>query len=507
MFYLSLSFPNTGAGRKTGVLVLLGALLGGCSLNPHNVDVELTEHPVQAKASNFDSAMRDLGLMSQIYDSKKVHIMARDIIDNTGSSIATEAEIPRDVTEMLKTTLNGFGGNVVFIPYDPDFILNSANTGYSGFREKLMPDVVVSGGITEFDRGLETRGKNTDLALEGSIDDNDIGVDFSDQEKASLASITLDFNLVNFKTLAGIPRMQAVNHIKVEKAQAENSLAFSIIGNTVGLKGEVKKVQGRHAAVRLVVQVSMIEVLGKYLALPYWRLLPNVGRDPVVVDQVLAQLYTMDEPTRVRKVQEYLALNGYVVTLTGKLDEPTQAALADFVSKRPGLKATVNDETYLALFESVPLDFSTLQKRRLIGSLQDSAVAANSEVSRDGRLRVSANSRTLQVGEDVRLDFQVAVPMYVRIFNVSSAGEVLSLFPNEFQGDGLLLPGSHYRIPSADAGYALKVTGPAGQERILAVASPEPVPAELQVVDPNGQLTEEAKAFFPTAVEMNIQVQ
>lgn len=507
MFDRTLHDPQLRRWHKGPVMVLLGVMLGGCSLNPHNVDVELTEHPVEPKVSNFDSAMRDLGLMSQIYDTKKLHIMARDIIDNTGSSIATEAEIPRDVTEMLKTTLNGFGGNVVFIPYDPDFILNSANTGYSGFREKLMPDVVVSGGITEFDRGLETRGKNTDLALEGTVDGNDLGVDFSDQEKASLASITLDFNLVNFKTLAGIPRMQAVNHIKVEKAQAENSLAFSIIGNTVGLKGEVKKVQGRHAAVRLVVQVSMIEVLGKYLALPYWRLLPNVERDPVVIEQILAQLYTLDEPARVRKVQEYLALNGYVVTLNGKLDEPTQAALADFATKRPGLKPTINDDMYLALFEAVPLDFSTLQKRRLIGSLQDHAVAANSEVSRDGRLRVSANSRTLRVGEDVRLDFQVAVPMYVRIFNVSSAGEVWSLFPNEFQGDGLLLPGSHYQIPPQNAGYALKVTGPAGQERIVAVASPEPVPAQLQIVDAQGQLTQEAKAFFSTAVEMAIQVQ
>lgn len=507
MFSMSLSYPKAGCWHKASAIALLGVLLGGCSLNPHNVDVELTEHPVESKASNFDQAMRDLGMMSQIYDTKKVHIMARDIIDNTGSSVATEAEIPRDVTEMLKTTLNGFGGNVVFIPYDPDFILNSANTGYSGFREKLLPDVVVSGGITEFDRGLETRGKNTDLALEGTVEGNDIGVDFSDQEKASLASITLDFNLVNFKTLAGIPRMQAVNHIKVEKAQAENSLAFSIIGNTVGLKGEVKKIQGRHAAVRLVVQVSMIEVLGKYLALPYWRVLPNVERDPVVIDQVLAQLYTMDEPKRVRKVQEYLALNGYVVTLNGTLDEATQAALADFAAKHPGLKPTINDETYLALFESVPLDFSTLQKRRLIGSLQDNSVAANSEVSRDGRLRVTANSRTLRVGEDVRIDFQVAVPMYVRIYNVSSSGEVWSLFPNEFQGDGLLLPGSHYQIPPANAGYALKVTGPAGQERIVAVASPEPVPAELPVVDAQGQLTSEAKTFFATAVEMNIQVQ
>jgi len=146
-------------GSKLATAILFVSLLGACSKHLHNVDVTLNETPPESKSTSFTQAIYDLGLMTEIYNSEQVNVMPKNIIDDTGSNLATLAEIPRDITEMLKSTLNAIGGKVVFIPYDPDFILASAQVGYSEFGEKLVPQVVVSGGITEFDRGLETRGK------------------------------------------------------------------------------------------------------------------------------------------------------------------------------------------------------------------------------------------------------------------------------------------------------------------------------------------------------------
>ena len=80
--------------------------------------------------------------------------MAKEIVDNTGTSVATSGEIPRDITEMVKSTLNGIGGNVIYIPYEPEFMTNTAGTGYSDFADKILPQVVLSGGITEFDMSV-----------------------------------------------------------------------------------------------------------------------------------------------------------------------------------------------------------------------------------------------------------------------------------------------------------------------------------------------------------------
>lgn len=191
--------------------------------------------------------------------------------------------MPQNITEMLKSALNSIGGRVTFIPYDPAYMENSRITGYSKFENKIVPDVAVSGGITEFDRGLETRGKNLNAGVETEPFTNipdwfpweTIGMEYGQGQKTSTASITVDFNLIDFQTLSGLSRMQTVNTIKVYKGSNEKELGITMFGPTFGIKGSIKKVQGRHAAIRLLSRLRTIQIVGKYLKLPYWRLLPS----------------------------------------------------------------------------------------------------------------------------------------------------------------------------------------------------------------------------------------
>lgn len=489
-----------------GVALIFAGLLAGCA-SPHKVDVALPDELPHVKTTEFDQSLRDLGLMTQIYATPQVRIMARDILDNTGANLPTSAEIPRDVTEMLKSTLNAIGGNVRFIPYDPDFMLNSASTGYSGFKEKLLPDVVVVGGITEFDRGLESRGKNTDVGLDGTLKKNDIGAEFSYLDKTSVSSISLDFNMIDFQSLAGIPRIQAINTIRVHKALAEDSMAFSIIGNALGLKGTVKKVQGRHAAVRVLVQLSMIQVTGKYLQVPYWRLIPGGEEDPVVIDQIVENFYTMDENTKVRKIQEYLALSGYDVSITGQFDEATQTALSKFSETSSDADGQISKETYLALFRSVPLNYETLSKRKLLDAQDTQTATRQSAVSEQGLLRLSTNGTTFRIGEEIKLSFAVSAPLYVRVYNVSSNGEIAELFPTKPADRMKVRPGQDYPVPSPDAGFKLEVTGPVGVDRIIALASKQPLPDDFSMFSEDGAVSGDARQSAAALVELPIAIE
>jgi len=60
------------------------------------------------------------------------------------------------------------------------------------------------------------------------------------------------------KGCSGIPKMQAINTIKSHKAVKENAIGFTLLSSSFGLQGTVKKIQGRHAAIRLLVQLSML---------------------------------------------------------------------------------------------------------------------------------------------------------------------------------------------------------------------------------------------------------
>jgi len=223
---------------------------------------------------------------------------------------------------------------------------------------------------------LETRGDGTDVSagaeftgLPGYLPSKEVKLRYGDTTKSGLASITLDFNLLNFRTMAGIPRMNTVNSMKVSKAMGDKELGISLFGQTFGRKGSIKKVQGRHAAVRLLVELSMIQVVGKYNGLPYWRLLGEDAQPDKDVESAIKKFYyKLSDPERIFKAQEWLYLHGHELQLNGVMDQATMAALQKLdVSYKPG--SQIDENLFLKIYVSIPIKESTLGRRHYLTRL------------------------------------------------------------------------------------------------------------------------------------------
>jgi len=519
-------FFSSHPGPRRGLWLVFGFLLTqvvSCGLSPQQVDLDLNNTLPEVKVTVFSDAIRKLGQANKIYGRGPLYIMSKPAFDRTGTSLPTQGEIPQDISEMVKSTLNAVGGDIWYVPYDPEFMLNTAQTGYSEWGDKLLPDVVLVGGLTEFDRGLVTKEEGTDIS--GSAEELGVpmGLDFADTRKTSLARITLDFNLLDFKTFTGIPFVQAVNSIQVHKGLGVDQLGFTVYGQTLGLRGNIKKIQGRHAAVRLLVQLSIIQIIGKYQKLPYWRLIPNMEPDPVVLDAVREEFYSLDRPDRIARMQEYLYLYGKPVKVTGRLDSATVRAIESFKSEYGVSGAPVGEEVYLALFENVPLDIRAKVRRRQVDAMikdyqQNLKALAMQEMSdapvvaetpaptpepvtermkrkdvppRLGELKIWTDKPEVRIGEEVAIHFQVTEPMFVRIVVINAAGQVTTLFPNPYQNDNHALPGKVYRIPPAGSPIKLTAGAPTGVDKIRAVASFEPVTAEDIRLTESGEFSSE----------------
>ena len=347
---------------------LAGILLAFPACNPHDVQVDMPVTAPAQKITNYTQSLSDLGLMAEIYSAGELKVQSEDIADNTGTSATSGGEIQRNITEIMKSTLNSIGGPVTFIEYNPAYIQNQMTTGYSQFNQKTIPDVVITGGITEFDRALETRGEGTDASAEFEVSglpkgvpSPKVGFDYSDASKTGKARITLDFNMKDFKTLAGIPKMNTVNSMEVNKATREKEIGIILFGPTFGSKGSIKKVQGRHEAVRLLVEMSMMQMVGKYLVLPYWRLLgDDTVPDRVVEDKLSRSFARMSENDRITNVQEWLYLHGNDIDMTGVLDQKTSTALAKF---NPAQTGSLDRETFIRIYLTIPINQETLARR------------------------------------------------------------------------------------------------------------------------------------------------
>ena len=345
---------------------LLLILLTSCSsLDPRQVEMEMPQGTPQLNATFLTQALQNFGRMTEIY-GESVRVEIENILDATGPGQFTKAEIPMDITEITKSSINTIGGNVIFIPYNPNFMLTQREIGYSNFDDKFIPEVVLSGGITEFDRGLVTIEDRTNLGYQTTRfgEESPVGLEYQQGSKGGIAKISVDFNLIDFQTMSGIPRMQASNSIVVHKAISEKELGFTLFGPTLGLRGKIKKVEGRHGAVRLLVQLSVLQVLGKYLDLPYWRLLPDAKPDPVVIGYVMdGWRYQMDANQRIGKIQELLFLHGFTdIQVTRQLDENTRKAIDTFCEQHH-LPKELSERLYKELYFSVPLDQETLDRR------------------------------------------------------------------------------------------------------------------------------------------------
>jgi len=77
-------------------------------------------------------------------------------------------------------------------------------------------------------------------------------------------------------------------------------------------------------------------------------------------------------------------------------------------------------------------------------------------------------------GEVVNVYFRTTRSAYVAIYDVDTAGRESLLFPRRGES-GWVEAGRTVALPGRFAGYELRVTGPAGVERLVALASDQPV--------------------------------
>lgn len=354
------------------ILFLAITVVGCTSISPKPEQLQLPTAPPEVRETSFSATLAQLGMQSEIYGAKLLKIQCREVEDDTGTSYHSGGEIPKNITVMVNSALNAIGGKVIYIPYWPNYFASMQVSGYSVGQQKLVPEVILSGGITEFDRGLTTLEKTRNLDFETKdiggapdwFDNKSIGLDYSQGEKWSQAKIAIDFNLISFDAQCGIPKMQTSNGVTVFKGIKEGELGFSLFGPTIGLRGSVKKVQGRHDAVRLLVQFSVIQLVGRYLDLPYWQLFDEAKSDSVVMESVQNAYLRKDPSSRVFWLKRLLWSHGYPVNINAELDTKTKAAIAKLDPNYDDQNASVPVDTFLNIYLSVPLNDKSLKAAR-----------------------------------------------------------------------------------------------------------------------------------------------
>ncbi|MGK6307232.1 hypothetical protein [Variovorax sp. DT-64] len=364
---------KTVARFKRGFLVLAaGAFLAGCATTENTLgdaDRLLAERDAAKKLptanlSTYAASLSRFGRMLDVYKDGDpvVYMQTRSILDATNlSNPLVGSEIPGDITEMVRTAVNRIGARIVYVPYHPDYLISQAQLGAK--FGVTMPDFLITGALTEFDRALSGAGRSNSASVDFGRGKGETALGADVKRTAILSALALDLNLVSFSTQQMVPRIQASNVIKVLNFTAEDNASIGFYGDSFGFKLEGRYLQGRHSAIRTLVDLSVLELMGKATNTPYWRCIPNGVPDPVVIDNMRTSFEGLTPELRIGLVQVMLRKYGQNVAVNQKLDEPTREAVREvYATRYPQVGDKVDVLTWQGfepLFFGVPMPWDS----------------------------------------------------------------------------------------------------------------------------------------------------
>ncbi|WP_313082954.1 hypothetical protein [Pulveribacter sp.] len=358
---------TTTSCKRWGGAALALALLAGCATTENalsDADRLLQEREAQkllpvTNLSPYAAALGRFGHMLDIYKDGDpvIYLQTRNILDATNlSSPLAGAEIPGDITEMVRTAVNRIGARVVYVPYHPEYLVSQAQLGAK--FGVTMPDFLITGALTEFDRAIAGAGRVNSVGIEFGGGNGTVTLGGDVKRTAIYSALALDLNLVSFSTQQMVPRIQASNAVKVLNFSSEDNASLGFYGDAFGFKLEGKYLQGRHSAIRTLVDLSVLELVGKATNTPYWRCIPGGTPDPVVVENMRAAFNGLAPELKVGLIQVMLRKYGHPLQVTQHYDEPTRAALQSVYDSRfanLGAVDVMTWEGFEPLFFNVPM--------------------------------------------------------------------------------------------------------------------------------------------------------
>lgn len=106
--------------------------------------------------------------------------------------------------------------------------------------------------------------------------------------------------------------------------------------------------------------------------------------------------------------------------------------------------------------------------------------------SRD--IAVLPGGGAFRLGDKIHVCFKSSRRCYLTLLNIGTSGKLTVLYPNGLHQDNLIQPNRLYRIPGDEYGFEYVLQGPAGSEKLIAIATEEKVPVLDEALAQNGGL-------------------
>lgn len=425
--------------------------------------------PATKTITSFSQALRCMDELFLQYGKRGIVVTSAGIPDETGKARVGSKEML--ITALSKMTLKSRAFDFIdFHRADDDLGLLF---GTRGNAQAMMPDYYIRGSVTQMDDNAVRTNKGAGLALPFL----DLGV----SKDESFDVISMDMSVGEAATRRILPETSTSNTMILTKAGKSGEAGGKVMKMGLSFNLDISRSEGIGAASRTLIELGLIETLGKFTRVPYWRCLDADSTNPAMMAQAQEWFETAKGKDLLLFVQRKLAgMNRYSGPLDGGMNDDLKNAIAEYQAAA-GLIADgrVNFDLYYSMIDDIQNQLAALPVTQQASPVPVYTPAAATQSSVAFSLRVDTDKGTqpvYRVGDALNMNVSVTAAGSVYCYYEDASKNTARIFPNQFYANPRLVPNSLMRLPSG--GFKIKFDRK-GTERVACLGS------DLEVVVPS----------------------
>jgi hypothetical protein len=497
------------------VLAMLGPLLlMGCAtpMDPRKDSAfheraSITDRPAvrpTRSISSFSDSLMCMDHMLRAAQLPTTLITSKQIPDYSGRVAVGSKDMVVTALSQMSRLSNAFR----FVDYEVDIarqdtVQNLTTILLNNNQIQLQrPALYFSGAVSFADQNVINN------RFDAGVSGPRVDLGYSQSRNATI--IGLEMHLGDFRTRTLIPGLDSANEVIVGSGGQGVDLAGRI--GTYGVQFNVGRdyTQGTGSAVRTLVDLAAIELIGKWARVPYWQCLTLEQNHPDFQRQLRDWFDEGTSSVRAQLVARSLSSRGYLdaranvgqapyddaqlrsalakfqadsgMVVTGVVDFPTyERALRNFVGlTNDGTLARIGWSTTRA--DPVPEIPAGGEAPTLAAGKPSTYGAPAPERKLDMQIENVLLDRTaFEVGEQIFLSATVSRASYLQCYLADATGTVMRLLPNQTNTTGWVSANQAIRIPdwmSPNPGFVMDAASP-GREGAACFATDEEATGKL----------------------------
>jgi len=341
--------------QKSFFIIFIIISIQGCVKQPKFTEEEKKITKPMENNTYFSDAFEKLNTLLFMFEQKKYKFQVK-MIENMTSNKG----MPSDIRSFLATPIILHIHNMELLAYTPIYSMREAQiAGLTHFPEmkKNMPELVIGGAITQFDKGIISENINFDFDAEFGRGKGDTDLRMDHDRGDTISQIALDLNVFSHDDRSYIAGVAIHNKIEIHKKRKKNRIGLFINGSGIGYSKYTTLQQSKDEALRILSEYSLLQLLGRLYNIPYWKCTtPNLEPDKLIVQRKINRFNNSKEKGKIKLIEELIGFYGHKVTIDEKISKDELMFLS-LIAKNYNFKSKnkLTASFYKELYLSAPL--------------------------------------------------------------------------------------------------------------------------------------------------------